>query len=303
MSRVSDIPPLHALAAFDAVARTGSFTAAADELCVTRSAVSHRIRELEARIGVALFRRSSAAAEMTEAGRAYRDAVAPALAALQKVATAPLSSASKRIRLGTPPTFAREVLLPRLPAFHATHPDIDVDLRITVPMLESAHDADVEIRFGPREPRHPDDAPLMDEPVFVVGAPDYLRRLPSLALPNAIARATLLRSTLEPWQPWFIAAGLDWNEPTGGDRYDDLALLYRAAEQGLGLALARRTLAARALGDGTLERAFAIEARSPHAYWLVSRNDARAGVEVDVFSRWLRAAVLEDVIPAQAGNQ
>jgi LysR family transcriptional regulator, glycine cleavage system transcriptional activator len=287
----SVIPPLHALAAFEAVARTGSFTAAADELYVTRSAVSHRIRELEVRIGVALFRRGGAAAEMTEAGQAYRDAVGPALAALQKVATAPLSASSKRITLGTPPTFAREVLLPRLPAFHAMHPDIDVDLRITVPMLESAHDADVEIRFGARDPRDPDDAPLLDEPVFVVGAPDYLKRLPSLTSPNAIARATLLRSTLEPWRPWFAAAGLDWNEPTGGDRYDDLALLYRAAEQGLGLALARRTLASRALHDGTLERVLALEARSPHAYWLVSRDDTRARAEVAAFARWLRAAV------------
>jgi LysR family transcriptional regulator, glycine cleavage system transcriptional activator len=291
MATRSVIPPLHALAAFDAVARTGSFTAAADELCVTRSAVSHRIRELETRVGVALFRRGSTTAEMTDAGRAYRDAVSPALAALQRVAAAPLSTTSQRITLGTPPTFAREVLLPRLHEFHEAHPHIDVDLRITVPMLESAHDADIEIRFGMRDPRHPQDAPLMDEPVFVVGAPAYLQRLAEPLSPDTLARATLLRSTLEPWQPWFAAAGLDLREPTGGDRYDDLALLYRAAEQGLGLALARRTLAARALADGTLVRAFAIEARSPHAYWLVMREDARARAEVDAFAKWLRAAV------------
>jgi DNA-binding transcriptional LysR family regulator len=284
------LPPLHGLAALEAVARLRSFTLAAEELCVTRSAVSHRLRELEDRVGVALIDRDARPLDVTPAGARYLVTVREALDSVASAGEA-IQAGGHRVVVAAPSTFARRVLLPRLPAFQAAHPEVDVAVEPAIPLHDvQAGGVDVEVRFG--RGLYPEfvTLDLLDEPVFPVSSPQYACQV-QLATPADLARAVLLRSALEPWAPWFAAAGLRWPEPATGPRYEDLALLYEAAASGTGVALARASLAAPMLQGRALIRPFDICARSPHAYYLVCRPSALSRPEVVAFVDWLHEAL------------
>jgi LysR family transcriptional regulator, glycine cleavage system transcriptional activator len=285
------LPPLHGLAAFEAVARLRSFTQAADELCITRSAVSHRLRELEERLGVTLIDRNARPLALTPAGASYLSTVRDALDAVAGAAQAVPRDAAQRIVVASPPTFARQILVPRLADFHRAHEGVEVAVELAIPLhdLQPAG-VDIEIRFG--RGLYPEfvTLSLLDEPVFPVCAPSYAARV-TLRAPADLEHATLLRSALEPWAPWFAAAGLRWPEPVAGSRYEDLAMLYQAASDGEGVALARPSLVGPALDRGVLQRLFDVAAHSPHAYYLVCRPAALGRPEVAHFVDWLRAAL------------
>ena len=121
------LPPLHALRAFEAVARLGSVTLAADDLCVTHSAISHQLRQLEEWLGIRLIERSGRGIVLTSAGEVYRTSVCEAFARLAE-GTKLLERSPDRasVRVGALPMFATSWLLPRMRLFWAQHPDIDV---------------------------------------------------------------------------------------------------------------------------------------------------------------------------------
>lgn len=287
------LPPLHALRAFEAAARHASFTKAADELCVTRSAISHRIQLLEELLGESLFQREARSLALTAKGAAYLTTVRKALESLEAVALhGAASMVWHPVTVATPPTFARMVLVPRLADFYTAHPDIELAVQLSVPLLDlSAPGADVEIRFGTGSYPNLESRLLFDEPVFPVCSPSHRERCGGLGRPADLQRATLLRSALEPWKPWFAAADLPWEEPQAGPRFEDLALLYQAAADGHGVALARATLVRPLLEAGRLVSLFDIGARSPHAYYLVFRRQAAERPEVASFLDWIQSTV------------
>ena len=124
---------------------------------------------------------------------------------------------------------------------------------LSIPYLDlSPPDTDLQIRFGQGVYAGWTTTRLITEDIFPVCAPAYLASLNGLAEPDDLARAALLRSPLEPWRPWFDAAGLDWAEPTAGPRLVDLGMLLEAAVNSQGVALARQTLAQTWLDAGTL---------------------------------------------------
>ena len=124
------LPPLNALRAFEAAARLGSLSAAADELCVTHGAVSRQVRLLEDWAGVAVFERHGKRLSLTDAGRAYRDQLGIALDAVAAASTR-LREAGRGVRsltVNALPTFAMRWLLPRLAAFQRGHADVELRL-------------------------------------------------------------------------------------------------------------------------------------------------------------------------------
>jgi DNA-binding transcriptional LysR family regulator len=285
------LPPLHGLAAFEAVARLHSFTRAAEELCITRSAVSHRLRELEERLGVTLIDRDAKPVMLTPAGTAYLTTVRDALDAVAGAASATNGDAPNRLVVASPPTFARQILVPRLAEFHQNNDGVEIAVELAMPLRDmQPAGADVEIRFG--RGLYPEyvTLDLLDERVFPVCSPAYRAR-ERLEVPSDLERATLLRSALEPWAPWFAAAELRWPEPVNGPRYEELAVLYQAASDGQGVALARPSFVAPALERGALVQLFDITAHSPHAYYVVCRPAALARREVTAFVDWLRATL------------
>ncbi|HYD96397.1 MAG TPA: LysR substrate-binding domain-containing protein [Noviherbaspirillum sp.] len=289
------LPPVHALSAFEAAARHGSFALAADELCITPSALSHRIRLLEEFVGERLFLRDGRAVTLSEFGRRYLDVVKAALRTLTDFPlphrTAP---AQPRIKVTVPPTFARCLLVPRLADFTAQHPDIVIELFLSVPLYDlSLSESDVEVRFGAG--KYPDlvTEKLYEEPTFAVASPKYLEKIGGLKAPADLHKATLLRSALEPWQPWFEVAGLDWPEPSTGLRLDDLGLLLEAVRHGHGVGLTRKHFMQDMVANGELVPLFPqVQLKSPpHAYYVVYEKAARERPEVSAFVEWLMATI------------
>jgi len=286
------LPPVHALTAFEAAARHGSFAVAAEELCITPSALSHRIRLLEEFTGERLFIRDGRMFGLSEFGRRYLEVVKTALRTLTDF---PMPHRSKnaqlRVKVTLPPTFARCMLVPRLNEFAALHPDIGVEVYLSVPLYDlSLSESDVEVRFGAGKYPNIITEKLFEEPAFAVASPQYLERIAPISAPTDLRRACLLRSALEPWQPWFEAAGLDWPEPSSGLRLDDLGLLLEAVRHGHGIGLTRQHFARDMIERGELVRLFDVQvAAPPHAYYVVYERQARERTEVAAFIEWLMA--------------
>ena len=285
------LPPVHALSAFEAAARLSSFALAADELCITPSALSHRIRLLEDFVGERLFLRDNRSISLSEFGRRYLDVVRSALRTLTDFPMPHRSAQPQpRVKITVPPTFARYLLIPHLAEFTLANPDISVELFVSVPLYDlSLSESDVEIRFGAG--RYPNivTTKLFEEPAFAVASPAYLKQIAPLQTPADLRHATLLRSALEPWQPWFEAAGLDWAEPSTGVRVDDLGLLLEAIKHGHGVGLSRRHFARDMLAAGDIVQLFDVQlATPPHAYYLVYEQQVFERPEVALLIDWLQ---------------
>lgn len=282
---------MHALSAFEAVARHGSFALAADELCITPSALSHRIRLLEDFVGERLFHRDGRAITVSEFGRRYLEVVR---AALQTLTDFPIphraASAQPRVKVTLTPTFARCLFVPHLAEFTRRHPHIAIEIFLSVPLYDlSLSESDVEVRFGAGN--YPDivTEKLFVEPAFAVASPAYLQQVGGLQAPADLQRATLLRSALEPWQPWFEAAGLDWPEPMSGLRVDDLGLLLESVRHGHGVGLTRQHFARELIDSGQVVPLFDVRLTTPpHSYYVVYEAQVRQRPEVDLFIDWLQ---------------
>ena len=284
------LPPLATIQAFEASARLGSFDKAGEELCITASAVGKRIAALEVLIGVSLFARGARGLSLSVAGREYLEQVRIALGLLSKVSLHNREAQrTERLRVGAPPTFARQILVPHLANFTAKHPEVELELLLSIPYLDlNAPDTDLEIRFGKGVYPGLVAQLLIDEPVFPVCAPGYLAKVKGLRNPRDLARAALLRSPLEPWKPWFEAAGLAWAEPSRGTRFVDLGMLLEAAVNAQGIALARKSLTHSWLDSGTLVRLFDVDARPESFYYLCHSAARPPEGACAAFALWLQ---------------
>ncbi|OWQ88678.1 LysR family transcriptional regulator [Roseateles aquatilis] len=275
------LPSIDGLLAFEAAARLGSLERAAAALHVSASAVGKRIATLEERLGQPLLTRNPL--RLTAAGKEYLGQVR---AALSLLAAVPLHRREQqrltRLSISSPPTFARQVLVPALPGFQEAHPDIELELLLSTPYLDQpAPAAEVEI-FAGAIPKGGE--VLLDDVVTPMAAPSLLARLPAMRRPADLIQAPLLRTPLQPWEPWLRASGLDWPEPAQGTRFVDLGLTLEAAACGQGVALARPSLAATYLRGGALKRLFDLAVPAAWPYALVRHVDSDAA---RAFSRWL----------------
>lgn len=288
------LPPLHALAAFEAVARLRSFSRAANELCVTHSAVSHRIKLLEEHFAVQLFIRQGRRVEPTAKGAYLLGAVLTALSTLQK-ASSELLVKKKIVRVSVGPSFARYWLVGMLSDFCRRHPDIDVEVSATklatrdkLDALRSG-EADIAVRYGTKA--HWEgfrSVALMEARLIPVCSPSYSKRAGGLRRPTDIIGATLLRLPHEPWKPWFEAAGLSQDDPVrDGPLFSDAALLLDAALGGQGVALARSVLLRGHLAAKRLVRVGNVSIPSEFTYHAVYRSDDALSPESRQFLDWL----------------
>lgn len=244
------LPSLDALRAFETAARLGTFERAADELAVTASAVSKRVGALEDLLGTPLLQRGAKALSLTAAGREYLEQLRPALALLCAVPLHRRSAQSRqRLRLCAPPTFARQILVPALPSFTEAHPEIELEVVLSVPFLDGVAAApDLAVRHGPAQ----DGEVLMHDVLVPLASPALLAEHSPLHGLDDLARLPLLRTPVEPWAPWLQAQALEWPEPDTGPRLVDLGMTLEAAACGQGVALARPSLARAWLRSGQL---------------------------------------------------
>lgn len=298
------IPPIQCLLAFEALARLRSVTLAAEELHVTPSAVSHRIRQLESQLGLVLFARQGFG--LSDEGQAYLARVREALVALQQVPGRGGEPGQRaRLRVAVTPTFSRQILLPKLALFRHAYPEIDLVLQVTIPMLNTtAEEADLELRFGTGPFPDRECLRLQSDEVCPVCSPEYLHEagpFDGFTSAQAIGRARLIRSPLEPWRTWFSACGLRLDEPTGGSQFNDLGLVLDAAVAGFGVALMRLKLGAAWLDNGRLVRLAEHSVPSPYDYFLCWQPGTLERWECAAFVEWLPQALRPAPSAASAG--
>jgi LysR family transcriptional regulator, glycine cleavage system transcriptional activator len=292
---IPNLPPLQSLRAFEAAARHLGYTRAAEELHLTHGAISHHIARLERDLGgVRLFVRDGHRMLLTEAGQIF---LLEAREALYALATA-FDNARLRSRSARPPTllnlsvlpgFAARWLLPRLSRFQDRHPGIDIAVRPTasIATLDSRDGVDIAVRYGPGTWPGLEARLLMKSYVSPLCSPDLVGggRLPDLA---DLSKLVLLRNPRQKWRPWFVAAGLDWHEPTRGPIYDDAGLLLQAAVAGQGVALGRLALAMEDLAAGRLVELSEVRVEDEYAWYVVWREPLKCDRDAfDAFRTWL----------------
>jgi LysR family transcriptional regulator, glycine cleavage system transcriptional activator len=284
------IPPIQCLLTFEALARLRSVTLAAEELFVTPSAVSHRVRQLEQIIGTKLFGRADFS--LTTEGSEYLAHVRDGLATLQKFPSAAAAPGKRKLRLAVTPTFARSILIPRLRQFTEAYPEIDLTLQVSIPLLDVvAEDADLIVRFGTGRYADMEHALLMKDEVTPLASPAFIREHGPFEAAQDLQNIALLRSPLEPWRTWFAANGLDWPEPVDGSQFNDIGLMCDGAAAGMGVGLVRLKLGAPWLDNGALVRLYPHNVPSPHAHYLCWRTGAMDRWEITAFADWLKKAV------------
>jgi DNA-binding transcriptional LysR family regulator len=287
---LSRIPPVQCLLTFEALARLRSVTLAADELCVTPSAVSHRVRQLEQIIGAKLFGRADFS--LTTDGTEYLAHVREGLTALGRFPGRDAPQGKRKLKVAVTPTFARSILMPRLRGFIEAYPEIDLSLQVSIPLLDVvAEDADLMVRFGTGRYADVEHSCLMTDQVTPLASPVYLRDNGPFDTLEDLLGAKLIKSPLEPWRTWFLAHGTDAPEPSEGSSFNDVGLLCDAAAQGLGIALVRLKLGQPWLDNGALERISERNVPSPHAHYLCWRTGTMERWECAAFAEWLKKSL------------
>jgi len=292
------LPSLETLRIFSVAARNMSFTKAADELHLTQSAVSHRVRALEEELGVRLFTRSTRRVDLTRAGQALAQRVNRAVGDIAR-AVADLNPTGEAMRLtvATGPSVASRLLVPRLPRFFAQNPGIELQLVSDPRLLDlRAAGADLAIRFG--RGAYPGYAVTMLMPDFVlpVCSPGLLAKHEPVATLEALLKLPLLNDLSSEsdgsgsdWRSWLDYLGRPEMVCHDGQRFSDAFQVIEAAVHGLGVALARTSLVADHLASGTLVCPFRHAAPTAFAYYLVGLPEAASLAKVVRFSQWLQA--------------
>jgi DNA-binding transcriptional LysR family regulator len=285
------LPPLNALRIFEAAARHKSFRRAAEELNVTASAVSHAMQTLEEAVGVELFRRETRGLRLTPAGSAYLPAVADALAMLSRATgELPGRQPTGKLRISSAPTFAKHVLLPRLPEFIDAHPGISITIDTSRQLVDLPVDGfDIAIRSAPAASA-PHWIKLMDEMLVPVCAPAVKARFATDTEAEFFRHVPLIHTMLSAdWGSWFAASGVTPPEQLDGLHVDTLQMAFDAAAHGLGIAIGRRPLVDGDLASGRLVAAIDRAVRGP-SYWLITSGENFERPEVKAFRRWMSAA-------------
>jgi LysR family glycine cleavage system transcriptional activator len=274
-------PALRFLKTFQIAARRGSFKAAADELCVTASAVSHQIKVLETQLGLLLFERGPRSLALTEAGAQYFEQLDAMFSRLESV-TEQLRRRFSRavVRLQVPPFFASELLLPRLSGFSVANTAIDIQITTDyTPNETHSPDADVSIVVG-RGPWPDVNATHLFPQAYVAACSPELLRQSTIRTAADLAHESLIAHDQRPdlWDRWAAQYGIAALRPKQLIRFDTMSAVVNAAEQGVGIALVSAPLSAARFAAGTLIRVFERELATGESYFLLSRHEVAAGV-------------------------
>lgn len=295
MAKIERLPSLNAVRYFEAAARHGSFTLAADELNVTQSAVSRMVQQLEDELGVPLFTRAGRAISLTPAGVGYQREVAQALAQI-RAATAALRKSSESTGLSVVASsgFATRWLVPRLPDLRRRHSGLRVVLLANE--SEVAKDGGgpwVRIRYGNGKWPGYDASPLsVPRTLGVVCSADF-RAQERLVTPADLRRVNLLSYTGDGhslWQEYFQHFGVPPPDLGAAMRFHQLPMLIEAAVSGMGCALLPLFLLGPELETGRLVEAVPGGFEPDRAYYLVHTKAGEKDRAVRIFKQWLLRA-------------
>ncbi|MFA7292550.1 MAG: LysR substrate-binding domain-containing protein [Rhodocyclaceae bacterium] len=289
------LPSLDPLKGFEAAARHLSFTQAAAELHLTQSAISRQIQTLEDQLGVKLFQREVRRLKLTPAGETLYRVVGEMLSRLADVC-AGLRATQRRpqVNITAVVGIASLWLVPRLAAFQAEQPDVDVRISADNRLVDMAREGfDLGLRYLATAEAPPNATLLFEEEMFPVAAPKLAASLPARVSAEDFSHIVLLaydddrNAPWLSWEPWLLGLGLAGARPKAVLRFNQYDQLIRAAEEGQGVALGRGPLVARSIAEGRLKPLAVRREKMPaRAYYLV-RSDGPMRPEVERFVAWL----------------
>lgn len=283
------LPSIPLLTSFDAVARTGSVTVAAQELNLTQGAVSRHIKALEEQLGGNLFLREKQSMRLTLAGDSYVHEIRDAL---RRISAASLNFRANphggTLNLGVLPTFGMRWLVGRLPKFIAENPDITLNLVTRLGQFDFHLDAlDAAIHFG--KPHWPgaEFTFVRSEEVVPVCSPELLARHQFKAPPDLRnAPLLILVSRPDAWEQWLALHNAP-AEGVHGMMFDQFGTIASAAAAGLGIALLPTFLIEDELRRGELAPALDIKTESADKYYLVWPAERGHYPPLLAFKQWL----------------
>ncbi len=283
-------PSLKAIKTFQIAAKHSSFAVAADELCITPSAVSHQIKTLETQLGLPLFSRGARALALTDAGARYLEQIDDLFMRLDSV-TEQLRARFGRssVRLHVPAYFASEMLLPRLSEFSKLHDGID--LRIDT---SGGHgrthtaDADISVVVGSGPWNGLVAHPLFAQTMVPACSPELLAERPVRRYEDLNAHTLLVHEARrEDWDRWASAVGMKELRPAQIVRIDSMSSATRAAEKKIGIALLPAELSRRKFAQGRLVRVFDEELVTQEDYTLLVRAEDENRDDIRALCAWL----------------
>ena len=274
MSRVR--LPLRAISVFEAVVRLGSFKAAAAELHLTPSAVSHQIRALEEQLGVALFLREGRGVKLTPIAAGYAERIGGLLDRM-RMATDELAAYGRQhagtgiVRIMTPPSLATYWLIPRLPTFIDAHPGIDIRVFAVRSADGNTGDFDITIGYGDAACGKGQALPLLEDTFRPFCAPSRLGVAGPLTARDLLSQPLIRsRDNDVSWEAWFAQRGITL-EPWAVNhlQIDPSYVAIEAAVKGVGVILESSLLTAEHVVAGRLVAPVAERGRPVVSYWLL----------------------------------
>lgn len=289
------LPPPGLLITFEAAGRLSNFTRAADELNVSRVAVSQQIQALERFVGVPLFERKQRAVELTHVGRRYHRAVTDALRQMVDATVEIRGHADANlVNIGATPGVAAYWLMPGISAFREVHPDIELRLIVSESDPNLAQEGiDVAIRYGEPPFANAEATLLLHQTIAPTCSPAYLARHDV----ETLEPADLLHHTLIQldgpfdeqlrWSTWFRAQGVEAGRLRAGMSVNTYTNLVQAALDGQGFALVGPPLMAKFLASGLLVQPVRAEPIARHGFYLLSPRDHAPGKAARAVKAWI----------------
>lgn len=286
-----NLPPLDALRGFVCAARRMSISLAAEDLCLTQSAVSRQIQAVEESLGTPLFRRKHRALELTPAGERLFQLASPWMNRLAEFAEDVRGDAHRPVTITTGIGFASLWLIPRLSRFQEAHPDIDIRVATNNRVIDLGHeDIDLGFRYCRKADAPPGAIRLFGEQVVPVASPGVART--AFKGSTSLLKHVLLEleERARPWlrwADWLNAHGSGNPKPKAYLHFNQYDQLIQAALEGQGVALGRLALVQPMLDDGRLVAASNMSPGiSEYAYWLCLASDTPRR-EVADFRDWI----------------
>lgn len=296
------IPSTSTLLAFEAAARHGRFSLAAQELVVTEGAISRQVARLEAFLGIALFLRGGNRVELTAHGARYAEEVGRLLVSLERSTFQVMASPPQQqvLELAVIGTFASRWLVPRLPSFSREHPDVMVNLSTrNDPFVLNGSAFDAAVTFAHPAWSEAESRHLFRTSLIPVCRADLVPRGHSTTS-GALPRLPLLHKTATPesWRSYSREFGLSLQEATAGGRFEQFSMLIEAALVGLGVALVPYLYIVDELRTGKLVAVGPPGQQTAKEFILVNNSRSSRSKLLDEFSDWLVAVAEPDSSPA-----
>ncbi len=284
------LPSTQALRALESFARLGAVWKTAEEMNLTRSAVSHQLRLLERDLGFTVFERVGTRIELTSRGCAFANDVRGGLSLIAASAARNAGQdLSGQLTISCTPGFAANWLSPKIEIFRAICPDVALSI-ITPKHLDDVTnpDADLFIVFADENTMDVDVELLKEVEFTPLLSPILMNRLEGLQDPIDVTRGDLLHlSDRDDWARWFQLAGLPAETTQPGIVFADMNLVYNAAIKAQGIALGDEFICYEAMAIGQLLRPFDLAIKSPKSYYLAIPPAKADIVSVMAFRQWL----------------